>query len=257
MNNLSLYIEILLPAFCAGLLVLSTHIFLGREVLKRGIIFLDLAVAQIAGMGIILAGLLGFAQHGWELQAVAFASAITGAALLGFAEKRVRANQEAIIGCVFILAATGSLLLLSNNPQGGEHLQEVLLGQILWVQWQELIFPMLCSIVIILLCIFRPSIFQSKLFYLIFAIAITNAVQLVGVYLVFACLIMPALCTRKLDNKWAMPLSFIVGALSFFAGLLISTIADLPTGAVIVWVMALVSIVFVLLLNKIKVSGAE
>jgi len=84
-----LYLEILFPAFIAGLIVLSTHVPLGREVLKRGIIFLDLAVAQIAGLGIIIAGLLGLEAHGWELQCVALVSAILGAGLLSFVEQKV------------------------------------------------------------------------------------------------------------------------------------------------------------------------
>lgn len=252
-HELSLYLEILFPAFVTGLLVLSTHIFLGREVLKRGIIFLDLAVAQIAGVGIILAGLLGFAEQGWELQCVAFASAMAGAMILGFSEKRVGHNQEALIGCVFVLAASGSLLLLSNNPQGGESMQAVLLGQILWVKWSQLIFPGISSLIIVLLWIFKREWFHSRIFYLIFAIAITNSVQLVGVYLVFSCLILPTLATRTLHDKAAMLLSFVVGAAAFFIGLLISALADLPSGAVIVWVMSALVLGFVILTHALKI----
>ena len=188
-----LYLGILLPAFAAGLLVLSTHVPLGREVLSRGIIFLDLAVAQIAGMGIIFASYMGLSPHGWELQVVAVLSAITGAAILSATEELVGAYQEAIIGSVFVLAATGSMLLLSNNAQSGEHLQQVLVGQILWVEWKQLVLPLISSVFILALWLSKPSLFKTKLLYVLFAIAITNSVQLVGVYLVFASLILPAL----------------------------------------------------------------
>lgn len=249
-NDLTLYIGILWPAFCAGLLVLSTHIPLGREVLKRGIIFLDLAIAQIAGMGIIFAGLLGLEPHGWELQCVALLSAMTGAAILSIAEKLAGAYQEAIIGCVFVLAATGSLLLLSSNPQGGEHLQQVLVGQILWVEWTQLILPLMSSVLILALWFFKPSLIHSKLFYVLFAIAITNSVQLVGVYLVFASLILPALTTRQLKSRIAIPLSFFIGALGYLLGLVVSSLSDLPSGAVIVWVMACVAFLASLIIRR-------
>jgi zinc/manganese transport system permease protein len=251
-NDLLLYVDILWPAFCAGLLVLSTHIPLGREVLKRGIIFLDLAIAQIAGMGIILAGLLGLEPHGWELQSVALLSAMTGALILSVAEKLAGAYQEAIIGCVFVLAATGSLLMLSSNPQGGEHLQQVLVGQILWVEWKQLLLPLISSVFILAFWFFKPELFSSKIFYLLFAIAITNSVQLVGVYLVFASLILPAITTLRLETKSAITLSFFIGALGYLIGLVVSSLTDLPSGAVIVWVMACVSFLGSLMIRNLK-----
>src|SRR5690606_24849865 len=125
MSSLSVQLTILAPAFAAGLAVLLSHVPLGREVLRRGIIFIDLAVAQFAGLGLIFASTFGVETHGWELQVIALASALCGAGLLGLMEKCAGEYQEAVIGISFVLAATGSLLLLANHPQGGEHLKEL------------------------------------------------------------------------------------------------------------------------------------
>ncbi|WP_419600989.1 metal ABC transporter permease, partial [Thiolapillus sp.] len=127
--------SIVAPPFVAGLLVLSTHVLLGREVLKRGIIFIDLAIAQIAVLGVIVAQLAGWSESGWETQVAALLAALSGAMLLYSFEHFWPSQQEALIGISFVLAASGGLLLSANNPHGAEHLQELLTGQLLWVRW--------------------------------------------------------------------------------------------------------------------------
>jgi len=151
MNWDGLDISILGPAFVAGLLVFSTHVPLGREVLKRGIIFLDLAVAQIAGLGVIIAYSIGWEAGGWQIQAIAMSAALAGAALLYWCERRWPEVQEAIIGCVFVLAASGGILALSTNPHDGEELKELLAGQILWVSYEQLIPMSVVSTVVLAL----------------------------------------------------------------------------------------------------------
>ena len=126
MNLSGLEASILLPAFLAGLLVVATHVPLGQEVLRRGIIFIDLAIAQIAGMGVVAAHSMGWDPHGLEVQGAALGSALLGAVLLSWTERRWQKTQEALIGVVFVLSATASLLLLANNPHGGEHLKELI-----------------------------------------------------------------------------------------------------------------------------------
>src|SRR3972149_6595977 len=105
--------SILLPALIAGLLVLATHIPLGMKVLERGVIFADLAVAQIAGLGIIIAGLADLAGQPLLVQMIATASALCGAALLAWIEQRLPEVKEACIGLTFVLAASGGILLMS------------------------------------------------------------------------------------------------------------------------------------------------
>ena len=233
---------ILLPALAAGLLVLSTHLPLGREVLQRGIIFIDLAIAQIAGLGVILADLMGLPTDGWMVQLIAAGSALLGAALLHWADRRWPEIQEAIIGVTFVLAATGGLLLLAGNPHGGEHLKELLSGQILWVDWARLWPVAILYAALLLLRYVMASSGSSLGFYLVFSLAVTASVQLVGVYLVFTSLIVPALAVRGLPGRQALPLGLVVGGLGYLLGLIASAVLDLPSGPMIVWALVLVAL---------------
>ena len=149
MNLDAFNLSILVPAFVAGLLVLATHVPLGIQVLGRGIVFIDLAIAQIATLGVIAADRVGFEPAGWVAQAAAVSAALLGAALLTWTEKRWPEIQEALIGVLFALAASGGMILVANNPHGGEHLQELLSGQILWVGYAQLL-PVACLTSVIL-----------------------------------------------------------------------------------------------------------
>ncbi len=252
MNWQSLDLSILGPAFVAGLLVLSTHIPLGRLVLKRGIIFIDLAVAQLAGIGVIAASQFGWDDSVWKVQVAAVSMAILGAWLLRWAEKHFGDIQEALIGVLFVLSATLSILLLANNPHGGEHLQDLLIGQILWVSYDQLILVAIIYIVLLLswYALHIGDRFPSA-FYLMFAVAITVSVQLVGVYLVFTSLIIPALVMRKLSGKKQLIYAFIFGALSYAIGLILSALFDLPSGAMIVWSLGVFGVIVSILFKRV------
>lgn len=236
MNTIEL--NILLPAFIAGLLVLATHVPLGMKVLARGIIFADLAVAQIAGLGVIVAGLLELTEYPFVVQAVAAASALLGAALLTVIERRLPDVLEACIGLLFVLAASGGILLMSRDVHAGEHLKDLLVGQILWVSNEQLIATAVLSAVLLALWRVFNERFGSFGFYALFALAVTASVQLVGVYLVFTSLIVPALATHKLQRR-RIAAACAVGGAGYAAGGLLSVWFDLPTGAAIVWAMAL------------------
>jgi len=243
-------LTILGPAFLAGLLVLATHVPLGQEVLKRGIIFIDLAIAQIAGLGVILASYFGWQAHGWEVQLAALTSALMGAWILSLMEQYFARLQEALIGVTFILSATASILLLANSPQGGEHLKELLVGQILWVTWDQLIPIALMTIAILIAWFKFRQHFKRMGFYLLFAMAVTSSVQLVGVYLVFASLIIPALASTNYQAKPALIIGYAVGILGYGLGLIFSSIIDLPSGAVIVWSITVVALINLLILKR-------
>ncbi|MBA3563448.1 MAG: metal ABC transporter permease [Gammaproteobacteria bacterium] len=243
MSFSALDISIIGPALLAGVLVLSTHVPLGREVLARGIIFIDLAVAQTAGLGVIAAASLGWDTHGVWAQLAAVTAALAAGLLLTWTERRFEEVQEAIIGALFVLAATGGILLLANHPRGGEELRDLLIGQILWVDVHTLGPAAVVSGVVLALWFAARRALGRTGFYLLFALAVTVSVQLVGIYLVFASLIVPALATRELDERLALPLAFTIGLAGYVAGLLMSTVFDLPTGAVIVWSLAVVAIV--------------
>ena len=232
----SLDLTLIWPAFLAGLLVLATHVPLGLQVLKRGIVFIDLAIAQVAGLGVIAADLFGREPGTLWAQAAALAAALAGALLLTWTERRWPEIQEALIGTLFVLAATGATLLLANNPHGGEHLKDLLVGQILWVSKTQLIAMALVSALVIAIQFIGAQRWGRAVFYLSFALSVTASVQLVGVYLVFASLIVPALAARRM--KRPVLSGYAIGALGYGTGLLISLAVDLPPGPVIVWTLA-------------------
>jgi zinc/manganese transport system permease protein len=133
------------------------------------------------------------------------------------------------------VAATGGILLLSHNPHGGEHLKDLLVGQILWVSYQQLI-PVAILYGAVLAVWFRVPQRSSLLFYVLFALTVTASVQLVGVYLVFSSLIIPALAVRQV-KRFPLLLAYATGTGAYAAGLAVSALFDLPTGAVIVWAL--------------------
>jgi len=226
--------------FVAGLLVLATHVPLGMQVLDRGIVFIDLAIAQIAGLGVIAADALGFGAQGLVMQAAAVGAALLGAALLTWTERRVAQQQEALIGVLFVLASCAGILLLAHNPHGGEHLKELLVGQILWVDGTQVAW--LAAVTAAVLLAMRAGAlrrFGRFGFYGVFAVAVTASVQLVGVYLVFSALIVPALATRALQGPRRVAWACGLGAAGFALGLAASAWFDLPSGALIVWALAL------------------
>ena len=232
--------SILGPAWLAGLLILSTHVPLGQQVLARGIIFVDLAIAQLAGLGVIVASALGWEAQGWQTQVAAVSTAMLGALLLSWSEKHWPQIQEALIGVLFVLAATGAVVLISNDPHGGEHLKDLLVGQILWVTPVDLVPVAILYTVVLALWFGARERLGSLGFYLLFAVMVTASVQLVGVYLVFASLIIPALATRGYkEAPLRLVLGYALGGVSYAIGLVLSALFDLPAGAIIVWMLAL------------------
>jgi zinc/manganese transport system permease protein len=240
----NLEFSILLPAFLAGLLVTATHVPLGIQVLNRGIVFIDIAIAQIAGVGVIAAHFFGIEEQAYAVQVAALGAALLGALFLTWTEKHWPIVQEAIIGSVFVLAATLEILLLASNPHAGEYLKDMLVGQILWVGHHQL--AVVAALTVIILGAWF-GIGMSRLgrvgFYLLFGLAVTASVQMVGIYLVFSSLIIPALASRN-ATRLRLAKAYAVGALGYFFGLIASIIFDLPTGAIIVWAMAVVGIAF-------------
>jgi zinc/manganese transport system permease protein len=240
MNDTAALLSILGPAMVAGLLVTAVLVPFGFEVLKRGIVFIDLAVAQIAGVGVIFADFLGWEPEGVAVQISALAAALATAFVLTWTEKRWPEVQEAIIGVVFVLGASGAILLLAGNPHGGEHLKDLLVGQILWVGPAKLPLQALIYAAILALWFGLGARLGRIGFYALFACAVTFSVQLVGLYLVFASLVVPALATHFASRRRLVK-AYAVGLLGYALGLLGSLWLDLPSGAAIVWTMVLVA----------------
>lgn len=226
------------PALLAGIIVAVSHVPLGMQVLRRGIVFVDLAIAQIATLGVIAVHWMQPEAVGWETQLGAVTAALLGAATLTAIERRWPDVQEALIGTLFVLAATGAILLLAKNPHGGEELQNLLVGQILWVTPRDLVIGGVASLAIAAVWILRAPRLPGWAFYVLFAIAVTLSVQLVGVYLVFATLIIPALAARNAVPRRQLIIGYSVAICGYGSGLAVSALTDLPSGALIVWSLA-------------------
>ena len=255
--------SILLPAFVLSGIMVFSHAFFGLHVLARGIIFVDLALAQMAALGFSLAFLMGEEAHGLTAQLYAFASTLLAAfAFAGLRRIKSKINREVIIGCVYVVSTALSIIILSRSTQGMEELKSLFNGSILWVRWEEII---ILAGVYCLLGLFhavfhkrfyslsfaengkeqRQSFLWEFLFFATFAIIITFAVNVAGVLLVFAFLIIPAFSaslvlqsfTGRLLLAWGLGL---IGALS---GLWLSFYADLPVGATVVSVFGLLPVI--------------
>ncbi len=229
--------SLLAAPMVAGLLVLATHVPLGIEVLRRGIIFIDLAIAQVAGLGVMVAVMLDW-DSPLAVQAAAAGAALGGALLLTWTERRFPEVQEALIGLLFVVAAAAGILVLAGNPHGGEHLHDLLAGQILWVGWDRLVPVAALYAAILGLWLAFGGRLGRPGFYVLFAMAVTVSVQLVGVLLVFTSLIAPAVALRRLTGNRRLAASWGLGVAGYGAGLLASALFDLPAGAAIVCCLA-------------------
>ena len=247
-------IDLLLLPFVACLVLTGIHAYLGLHVLARGVIFVDLALAQVAALGLTVALLAGHAPASAAAYWYALAFAVGGGLL--FAVTRVRrapVPQEAIIGIVYAVSAALTILVVDRAPQGAERIKQLLVGSILTVTGGDVLaLAGLYAVVgLVHWLVRRPLLALSfgggrersgrvlawdALFYASFALVVTSSVRVAGVLLVFAYLVVPAaiavLLVRGVSRRLA--LGWLVGAVVSAAGLVASYRWDLPTGAAIV-----------------------
>ena len=235
---------LLLPAFVVGAIISILHVPLGQEVLKRGIIFLDLAVAQFAALGMIFFKEFIAREEYYYMSlygeiATGLALAFMCALFFQYLEKRSGRYQEPLIGCAFVLAASLALLIVSSSPTGGESVKDILEGQILWVSWKDaLMIGPLFLIMFFIWTFFRAH--RSRLFYPLFALAIPFSVNLIGIYLVFASLIFPALGVVSIQTN-KLIWGYVISLFAFISGLAMSYLFDLSAGPAIVLCFAICS----------------
>jgi zinc/manganese transport system permease protein len=263
-------IDIMLPAFAECLVLVGIHSYLGIHVIKRKVIFVDLALAQIAALGTTFAFLFGIDPTSTGAYWFSLCFTILGAAVFSLSRIRhEKVPQEAVIGLVYALAAALAILVVDRAPHGAEHIKEIMTGSILWVKWETIIIAAIVySLVGVFHYIFRdkfmlisiqPEIAYQKginvrlwdfLFYVSFGIVITHSVSTAGVLLVFVFLVVPAIATIMLTDKlWLqLILGWSMGTFVSIAGLYISYIADLPSGPTVVSTYGLVLLVTTLLL---------
>lgn len=239
-------LSLLWPCFLVALSLVGIHTYFGLQVLARNVIFVDLALAQIAALGATVAFMLGHPAQGVATYGYSLAFALAGALLLAFTRAwSGRISQEAIIGVLYVVAAAAAILLIDRAPQGAEHLKQIMTGNILTTGLRELaaIVPLYFAIGMLHWSVRRrlvgdhgASFIWEFVFYATFAVVVTSSVALAGVLLVFSFLIIPAAIgvlyadtpSRQLAIGW------IVGTVASAAGLAASFVFDLPTGAAMV-----------------------
>lgn len=247
-------LTLLAPAFAAGAIISLAHVPLGQEVLRRGIIFLDLAVAQFAALGMVAFHvLLTVDEYSYLGMYGPLASGLIAALACAFSfhalENYAGRYQEALIGCAFVLAACLSLLLMANDPHGGEQMKNILEGQILWIDWPDIGFAAPIFITIFLAWSLL-KVKRKTLFYPFFALVIPFSVQMIGVYLVFASLIFPALAVANI-NRFKVASGLVLSMASYALGLWASYTFDWPGGPSIVFSMAIVSLIFAIVVKSL------
>ncbi|MBP7146813.1 MAG: metal ABC transporter permease [Acidobacteria bacterium] len=250
-------LELLLPAFVASLILTGIHAYLGVHVVERGVIFVDLSLAQIAALGTIVAYLLGYDLHSDAAYVVSLLFTFLGAAIFALTRvhRRTRIPQEAVIGIVYAVSAALAILLMSKASQETEHLKDMLVGNILSVTWAELAktavlyaaiggFHFACRRRFLLISLDEQEAERQGLnirwwdflFYVSFGFVVTSSVTIAGVLLVFCFLIVPAVAAMLFSDRLGVRLAigWAVGALVSAGGVGLSFVLDLPTGATIV-----------------------
>jgi len=249
--------ELLLPAFVASLILTGIHAYLGVHVVERGVIFVDLSLAQIAALGTTVAYLMGNDLHSPTAYFYSLGFTFLGAAVFAFTRvhRKTRIPQEAVIGIVYAVSAAVAILVMSKATQETEHLKEMLVGNILSVTWPELLkTAILYALVGVFHYIFRKRFllislneleaerrgwnirFWDFLFYVSFGFVVTSSVAIAGVLLVFCFLIVPSVTAMLFSARLGprLAIGWTMGAAVSAAGVALSFELDLPTGATIV-----------------------
>jgi zinc/manganese transport system permease protein len=262
--------ELMLPALVAALILMGLHAYLGIHIIARGVIFVDLALAQVAALGWAAAGLglgheLGGALGIPESAAsylVGLTTTLVAAALFSMSRmEHTHVPQEAIIGIVYVVATAGTILLASQAPRGSEHVEQLLTGSLLWVTWPEIwrtaaIYAVLGTVhwflrERFLVISLQPQEAKARgwsvrgwdfVFYAIFGVVVTISVAIAGVLVVFSFLVIPAVIAFLFTSNTSRLLGAALasGTVATVLGLYISYVSDLPTGPVVVCAFALV-----------------
>lgn len=248
----------LLPALLVCVVLTGIHVPLGIHVLAREIIFLDIALAQVAVFGYALGVACGYSVDSLAAYGLALLLTISAAALLAVL-RRYTVSLEAVIGVLFVASSAGSMLVAAGLPHGTEQINALVQGDILWARWADVVkLAALYSLVGAVLWYWRRQFWRVScaesntraigmhvarwdfFFYVCFALVITSSVQVAGVLVVFALLIVPALCGRLWGGSFRRSLftAWGVGVSASSSGLLLSWCYDLPTGPSIVVVLS-------------------
>lgn len=243
-------IDIFLPPLLLVFVLVIIHAWFGKGVLERGIIFTDLAIAQFAALGSALS--LGY-LHGEYLYPLTLGSALFSAVLIAFASHR-SLHLEAFIGILYVLGASGVMMVLANSAEGMEHFKALLATDILFTPMQHVLYS---SAVYVVLGIVIWQVYprlggfaKELLFFTMLAVTVTSSVQLAGVLVVFTLLIAPAFVASMQRRFAALPFAFVFGWSFSVTAIFLSYQFDLPTGYSIVFLGALGTLICALMLSR-------
>ena len=267
-------LSFLLAPFVASLILTGIHAYLGVHVVERGVVFVDLSLAQIAALGSTIAVLYGFDPHGPGSYWTSLAFTFLGAAVFSTIKPHhTRIPQEAIIGICYAVASAAAILAMSKSVAETEHLKEMLVGNILTVNWQEVrTTAMVYGLIGIFHYVFRKKFllisvnpaeaekqglsvrFWDFLFYASFGFVVTSSVAIAGVLLVFCYLIVPSVAAMLYAEKIGprLAIGWTMGTLVSALGVYLSLKIDLPTGATIVCTFGLVLILMAAMRGVIR-----
>ncbi|MFL6594416.1 MAG: metal ABC transporter permease [Chthoniobacterales bacterium] len=248
--------EVLFWPIMACVLLPWLLVYLGLHVVQRGIIFIDIAMAQMASLGICLAVLLRLEPEDWRTLVIALVVTLIGAALFSLTGKRASVvPAEAIIGITYVVAAAASILLLSRSAHGNEEIRNMLVGDITVVRADEVwrCFAVFAAVGAVHFALRKSFLLVSFnrdqawkeglrvrwwdfLFYALFGLCVTIFVRVAGVLLVFSYLIVPAVCAITIARRTGVRLliGWIISLVGGIAGLYLSFYGDFPSGAAIV-----------------------
>jgi zinc/manganese transport system permease protein len=237
-------LSFLWPAFLMSVCLVGIHAYFGIQVLARKVIFVDLALAQIAALGATVAFMLGHPAQSGATYGYSLAFTLLAAVLLALTRTwGTRVPQEALIGVIYVVAAAAAILLIDRAPQGAEHLKQILTGNILTSGLGEvaLIVPLYAAIGLLHWLLRKRmsgagSLVWEFVFYASFGVVVTSSVAIAGVLLVFSFLIIPAAIGIMFASSLVRQLAigWIAGIVTSAVGLAASFAFDLPTGAAMV-----------------------
>jgi len=249
-------LEIMAWPLLACLLLPGLLVYLGLHVVRREIIFVDLALAQVAALGTCLGILWHYEPLAWQSYALSLGFTLVGAAIFTLTRtENHRVPQEALIGIVYVVAAALGILLLSRSAEGNEELRRTLIGDVLLVTPKQVLRTFVFYLVMAIIHFvfrkkflaisFEPEKARAQgislrlwdfLFYAMFGWVVTSFVQIGGVLLVFSYLIVPAVCANFLAKRlrWLMVIGWSIATAAGIGGLFASYEFDYPTGAAIV-----------------------
>jgi zinc/manganese transport system permease protein len=256
-----------IPPFLMCLILLGIHCYLGLHVLKRGVIFVDLSLAQVAGLGTTVALLFHIEHHSSGSYLISLGHTLVAAALFAWARRfEHKISQEVLIGVVYALASALVVLVVHNLAHGAEHIKEILIGRILWVSWEDVAkTASIYTVVGLIHHAFRKQMFdvtygrniENKvfwdfLFFALFGVVITSSVGIAGILLVFSFLIVPALIGKLFQKtvKARLVTGWLFGLIVSAVGMYLSYTLDLPGGAVLVVCFTSVPILLLPFLRK-------